>query len=224
VPTPNTHAGPARQREQSAETAGLSYGTRFPQPSPPISAVTQRLALLDQWRMGATATAIVMAGLLPFAVAWHVRHLVGIATSLVAAAAVAILSHVARELHLARLSIYPEFEHLPDLARKRRQIASPRNRQRLAQELRRTMRPAMYPSRFDACPLLHDRIATVQPVILEIAAALEDDCTPDPVYLALLGELLHAGASPLYNPNVDPNDLHRILDRVRDRLPGAPAA
>ena len=39
-----------------------------------VAATEHRLALLRNWCSGSTATAIVMGGLLPFAVAWHVRY------------------------------------------------------------------------------------------------------------------------------------------------------
>jgi len=44
------------------------------------------LALLTNWRAGSTAAAIVMAILLPFAIAWRVSYLVAIAASIILAA------------------------------------------------------------------------------------------------------------------------------------------
>lgn len=208
----------------------LPSGTHFPDPSAPSSAVANRLDLLDHWRMGGSATAITLAGLLPFAVTWHVGYLVAMAAACVGAATLAICCHLARELQLARLAIYPEFAQLPELVRKRRQLGSPRNRRRLAEGLRRTALEADKPNRFDPCPLLHDRVASVRPAMLEIAATLERDCTPDPVCppdpvcLALLGELLHDGCSPLYNPNVHATDLDAILKRARAGLTPGPNA
>ena len=151
-------------------------------------------------------------------------YIVAMVASCVGAATLATCCHLAREFQLARLAIYPEFAHLPDLARKRRQLGSPRNRQRLAQGLRSTALAAGKPSRFDICPLLHDRVASVRPAMLEIAALLEDASTPDPVCLALLAELLHDGCSPLYNPNVHVTDLDTILRRVRAGLTQEPPA
>ena len=201
----------------------LARDTHFPGPSPRISAVAPRLEMLDHWRMGGSATAIAAAGLLPFAVAWHMTYLVAIAASIVGAATLAICCHLVRAFQLARLTIYPEFAHLPDLARKRRQLGSPRNRRRLAEGLRHTALEAGKPNRFDPCPLLRDRVASVRPALLEIAATLEHDCTtPDPVCLALLGELLHNGCSPLYNPNVHATDLVTILKHVRAGLTPGP--
>jgi hypothetical protein len=202
----------------------LAHGRQFPDPAPQISAVANRLERLDHWRMGGSATAIAAAGLLPFAVAWHVSYLVAMVAAFVGAATLTICCHLAWQFQLARLAIYPEFAHLPELAHKRRQLGSLRNRRRLAEGLRRTALEAGKPNRFDPCPVLHDRVASVRPAMLEIAATLEHDCSPDPVCLALLGELLHDGCSPLYNPNVQATDLDTILKRVRAEFtPESPA-
>jgi hypothetical protein len=104
------------------------------------------------------------------------------------------------------------------MAGRHRQLGSRRNRQRLVVGLRSAALQAGKPNRFEICPLLHERVASVRPALLEIAATLESDCTPDPVSLALLGELLHDGCSPLYNPNVPATDLDTVLTRVRAGL------
>lgn len=202
----------------------LARRTQFPGPSPRISAVARRLELLDRWRMGGAATAVTTAGLLPFAVAWHVSYVVTMAAAFVGASSLTIGCHLGRELQLARLAVHPELAQLPDLARRRRRLGSPHNRHRLAQGLRRAALQATQPHRFDPCPLLHDRVASARPAMLEIAAVIEGACTPDPVCLALLSELLHDGCSPLYNPNLDSTELDAILNRVLVGLTPAPRA
>jgi hypothetical protein len=173
------------------------------------------LRLLDDWRQGSGATAVVMAALLPFAVAWHVSYLVAIAASLAGAVALAAGCHVARELRLNALMIFPEFAHLPQLAGRRARLVSPRNRRAVASSLRRTLAPTRPPRRFDCCPVLADRVATVRPALLQLAGALERNTEPEPASVALVQKLLSDGCGPLYNPNVPVDELHRALARVR---------
>jgi hypothetical protein len=90
------------------------------------------LNLLRDWRQGSAATAVVMAALLPFAVAWHVTYLVMIAASLIGAVTLAAGCHLAREVRLNALVIFPEFARLPELAGRRKRLVSPRNRRAVA--------------------------------------------------------------------------------------------
>jgi hypothetical protein len=176
--------------------------------------VRSRLSLLHAWRDGSAATAVVIAVLLPFAVAWHATYLVAMAASLVSAAILAAACHAARELRLNALVIFPEFAHLPELAGRRRRLVSPRNRRALARWLRRTVVPTQLHPRFDCCPVLPDRVAAVRPALLELADALERNTEPDPASVALVSELLRDGCGPLYNPNVPADDLRRVITRA----------
>ena len=65
-----------------------------PHQPPGHHAVQGSLATLRNWREGSVATAIVMAALLPFAVAWHTTYLIAIATCLIAAAILAASCHI----------------------------------------------------------------------------------------------------------------------------------
>jgi hypothetical protein len=94
--------------------------------------VQSGLNLLRDWRQGSAATAVVMAALLPFAVAWHVTYLVMIAASLIGAVTLAAGCHLAREVRLNALVIFPEFARLPELAGRRKRLVSPRNRRAVA--------------------------------------------------------------------------------------------
>jgi hypothetical protein len=76
---------------QNAETPHV----RFPNDPPDRPAVEHSLALLNNWGAGTTATAIVMAGLLPFAIAWHLTYLAAIAASMIAAVILALSCHLA---------------------------------------------------------------------------------------------------------------------------------
>ena len=114
--------------------------------------------------------------------------------------------------------IHPEFAQLPSVARKRRRLVSPRSRAALARWLRETAATTRPPTRFDICPVLHDRLAHVRTDLRELASALELDRKPDPACVALLRQLLSDGASPLYNPNLPPACLHWTLARVRAGL------
>lgn len=123
TPGPNKHSHDAR--------------VGFPAEGPLDRATMQSgLDLLRDWRAGSAATAIVMAGLLPFAVAWHVSYLLAIAASLIGAMTLTVGCHALRERRLMSLAILPEFSRLPDLAGKRKRLVSTRNRRRLADCLR----------------------------------------------------------------------------------------
>jgi hypothetical protein len=172
------------------------------------------LDLLDAWRRGSAATAVVMAALLPFAVAWHVTYLVAVAASLAGALTLAAGCHIARELRLNALIIFPEFAELPELAGKRRRLVRPRNRRALAASLRRTVARKQPARRFDCCPVLPDRVAAVRPALLRLASALERNPEPDPASVALIRELLKDGCGPLYNPNVPADELGRAITRA----------
>jgi hypothetical protein len=213
--------GSSRMSRQNAEAPRV----RFPnQVQPDRSAVEYNLALLNNWRSGSAATAIVMGGLLPFAVAWHVTYLTAIAASMISAATLALSCHLARERRLSTLAIFPEFAQLPDLAGKRKQLQSTRNRRALADGLRRTAAPTQPPRRFDCCPVLPDRVAAVRSELLELASALERTDDPDPACVALIHEMLTNGCSPLYNPNLPLDHLQTTLIRARAGMAAQPPA
>jgi hypothetical protein len=204
---------------QNAETPHV----RFPTEQPDRTAVEHSLALLNNWRSGSAATAIVMAGLLPFAVAWHL-YPAAIAASMIGAVILALSCHLARERWLSTLAIFPDFARLPDLAEKRNRLQRIRNRRALADGLRRTAAPNQPPRRFDCCPVLTDRVATVRSELLELASALEQTHDPDPTCVALIHELLTNGCSPLYNLNLPADDLHIALSRARAGIANQPTA
>ncbi|MBV8221648.1 MAG: hypothetical protein JO325_24550 [Solirubrobacterales bacterium] len=184
----------------------------------------RRLALLTDWRTGALATATVMAGLLPFAIAWRVSYLIAIAASVVIAATLAGSTHVARHRRLATMALSPELVQLPDLAGECRRLQSARTRRGLAAGLRRTADPIQPGRRFDACPILADRVAPIRHELLDLANALERTQAPDPASVALIRELLTSGTSPLYNPNLPADDLHTSLARARAGMTPQPTS
>jgi hypothetical protein len=206
---PRTHSAPARFP---------------PQQRPDRQRVQSRLSLLRDWRQASAATAIVVAALLPFAVAWHASELIAIATALIVAVTLAVGCHVARERHLTTFAIFPEFARLPELAGKRSRLVSARNRRALAGGLRRAASPSQPPRRFDCCPVLRDRIAGVRPELLKIADDLEHSNDPDPASVALIHELLTNGCSPLYNRHVPVDTLHATLTRVSTGIAAPPHA
>jgi hypothetical protein len=189
-----------------------------PQEAPERQIVQNGLGMLRNWREGSAATAVVMAVLLPFAIAWHMSYLGAIVASLLGAATLALACHAARERRLTALAIYPELARLPDLAGKRRRLVSTRARRALADGLRRTAAPTQPPRRFDCCPVLGNRVAAVRPELLALAAALEQTAEPDPSSIALIHELLTNGCSPLYNPNVPFPELEATIHRARSGL------
>jgi hypothetical protein len=197
----------------------------FPAHAPPERQTVQSgLTMLNNWRQGSAATAIVTAALLPVDVAWHVTYLIAIVAALIGATTLALGCHLARAHRLTTLAIFPEFAHLPDLAGKRRRLISTRNRRKLAYGLRRTAAPTQPPARFDCCPVLRERVAATRSELLELADALEQTHEPDPACVALIHELLTNGCSPLYNPNVPADDLHDALTRARGGLAAQPPA
>jgi hypothetical protein len=189
-----------------------------------VAAAQRSLALLTNWRAGSVAAAIVMAGLLPFAIAWRVSYLAAIAASVIFAAILGVGCHLARQGRLSRLAVSPDLAHLPDLAATRRRLQSARTRRALAAGLRRTADPMQPPRRFDCCPVLADRAAAVRDELLELANALEQTQTPDPACVALIRELLTNGTGPLYNPNVPAGDLQTTLTRARAGITAKPTA
>lgn len=193
----------------------------FPAEAPPPCRTVGALDRLENWRAGGTATAVVMAALLPCAISLHMRYPVAIAAALLTAGVLALGCHLSRESRLRTLLIYAEFEHLPALARKRRRLISPSRRRTLARELRQTAcpQPPCSLERWSTslpCTVtpLADRVVAVRHHLLAAARALEADKDPDPVAVALIRELLRDGASPLYNPNVPVADLHATLNRA----------
>jgi hypothetical protein len=192
------------------------------QEPPDRQTMQSSLSLLRDWREGSAATAIVMAALLPFAVAWHVGYLVGILASLIAAMALAVGCHAARRHRLTTLAVFPEFAQLPELASRRERLLSTRNRRKLADGLRRAAAPTQPPRRFDCCPVLPDRVAAVRPALLQLATALEHSTDPDPASVALIHELLTNACSPLYNPNLPAEDLPATLVRAHTGMTAQP--
>jgi hypothetical protein len=216
VPAINTESRMSTQRSPASPPG-------FPPRQPAkLQTVQSGLDLLRDWRGVSVATAIVMGALLPFAVAWHVRYEIMIAACAVCAVTLALGCHVARECRLAALVIFPELERLPDLAGKRRHLASTRSRQALAGGLRRAADPNQPPSRFDCCPVLRNRVSVVRTEMLDLACALDQASAPDPTSVALIRELLTNGCSPLYNPNLSTDELRATLTDPRagmDRPP-----
>jgi hypothetical protein len=173
---------------------------------------------LRRWRNTSAATATTAAVALPLTISAHTPCAIGITSAAVSGAVLALLAHALREVRLTTLVTYPEFAQLPEVARKSRRLVRRRNRRALAQGLRRTATPTQPPARFDACPILPDRVAPLRSELLELAHELERARHPDPASVALIQELLHDGASPLYNPNVPAARLRTTLDRARAGL------
>ena len=193
-----------------------AHPARFPaRARPDRAAVEHTLAVLTNWRIGSIATAIVMASLLPFAIAWHLTYVTGLSAAVALAAILACVCHVRLHCSLTSLSVHSEFADLPQLAQRHGRLTSSRSRRALAHGLRRTVAPNQPPARFDCCPILRDRVAAVRPELLDIAAVLEQADDPDPVSVALIHELLHDGCSPLYDDRVAPADLEATLRRAR---------
>lgn len=182
---------------------------------PEHQTVQSNLATLRNWREGSVATAVVMGALLPFAVVWHTTYLTATAAGLLGAAILAAACHIAREHRLATLAIVPELTHLPEFAAKHKRLLSTQNRQALAAGLRRTADQAQPPRRFDTCPILTDRVASVRSGLLQLADSLEQVKDFDVASVALIHELLTNACGPLYNPNVPAEDLHATLTRVQ---------
>ncbi len=88
--------------------------------------VQSSLATLRNWREGSVATAIVMAALLPFAVAWHTTYLIATAACLIGASILAVGCHIAHEHRLATLTIIPELTNLPEVATKHERLRGTR--------------------------------------------------------------------------------------------------
>jgi hypothetical protein len=189
---------------------------RFPSRiGPDRDAAERRLALQTNWSTGALATAIAMAVLLPFAIAWRDSYLTAIAASIIIAAILTIGVYIAHRRSLATMALSPELVGLADLSAERQRLQSQRTRRALAAGLRRTADPNQPPSWLDPCPVLVDRAQAVRAELLELADTLEQTPTPNPASVALLRELLTNGASPLYNPNLPAGDLGATLARAR---------
>lgn len=186
----------------------------LPQSPGELQSVQSGLDLLRNWRAASVATAVVMAALLPFALAWHVSYEITIAACAVCAATLALSCHAVREQRLSTLAIFPEFARLPDLAKKRKRLTSNRSRQGLAEGLRRAADRNQPPHRFDCCPVLLGRVAVVRTEMLQLARALQETSAADPASVALIRELLTNGFSPLYNPNLSTDELRAALTRA----------
>jgi hypothetical protein len=188
----------------------------LPPHEPPEHATTRSsLATFRNWREGSVATAIVMAALLPFAVAWHMPDRTAIAVCLIGAAILGAGCHIACRHRLATLAVVPELTQLPEIAAKSTRLLSIRNRRALASGLRRTAAVTQPPRRFDTCPVLTDRVAAVRPELLQLADALEQNSDLDPASVALVHELLTNACSPLYNANLPADDLQATISRAR---------
>ena len=193
-----------------------AHRVRFPTNARADRGAAERaLAILRDWRSGSAATAIVIGGLLPFAIAWHLTYLVAIAASMIAALTIAFACHLMRERRLSTLAAFPELAQLPDLARKRKRLQSARTRRTLAAGLRRTAAETQPGHRFDVCPVLTDRVGPLRAELLALAHELERTEAPDPASVALIHELLTSGTSPLYNRNLPAEDLYTSLARAR---------
>ena len=100
---------------------------RFPADAPQPQRAVGRLVTLANWRAGSAATAITIGALLPFAVAWQVSYQVAIGSSLIAAALLALCTHLARASRIRALAIHPRFAYLPELAHQRTRLLSDRS-------------------------------------------------------------------------------------------------
>ncbi len=199
-------------------------GVHFPSEVQPDAGAAERsLVLLNNWRAGSAATAIVMSVLLPIAVAWHASYLIALSASIIAAVTIALACHLARERRLSTLAMFPDLARLPDLTAKRARLVSPGYRRALAAGLRRTAASTQPPRRFDCCPVLPDRVTPLRAELLDLADRLEQAQHPDPACVALIRELLVNGNSPLYNPNLPADDLHSALNRARAGITAQPA-
>jgi hypothetical protein len=178
----------------------------------------QALDTLKRWRNASAATATVAAASLPLAISTHTPDAVGITTAVLVGALLALISHGLRDVRLTTLVANPNFADLPAVARKGQRLVRVRNRRALAQGLRRTAAPTQPRARYDLCPILHDRVAPLRSGLIDLAFELEQAEHPDPASVALIHELLHDGASPLYNANAPAADLQRTLDRARAGL------
>ncbi len=90
----------------------------------------------------------------------------------------------------------------PGLARRARQLASPRCRRGIAQGLRNLVDAAQEPDRVlsAAVPIQRKQILSEQGFLLQLAVDLESDEAVSPRGVALLDRLLTDGESPFYTP------------------------
>jgi hypothetical protein len=205
-----------------AASGTLSQHLSFPAPPPSGRSTADQLRTLKRWRAGCIATGLVAAASLPLSAWSQLTDRRGAVVALLLATVLALVCHVTRETRLRILLVYPEFAHLPDLARKQRRLVSARSRGALADELRHLLATPQPPSRFDLVPVLHERVASVSSQLLEIATTLEAAHDPDPTAVALIRELLRDGCSPLYNPQAPATGLHVALERARPGLASRP--
>jgi hypothetical protein len=97
----------------------------LPPHEPPEHATTQSsLATFRNWREGSVATAIVMAALLPFAVAWHMPDRTAIAVCLIGAAILGAGCHIACRHRLATLAVVPSSLSCPKSPRRARDFSA----------------------------------------------------------------------------------------------------
>jgi hypothetical protein len=109
--------------------------------------------------------------------------------------------------------------HQRNTEHKRARLVSPRNRRRLARQLRQTARDANE-RRIRPGPevLLHDRASAVRFELLEVADLLERADDPDPNFVTDIHLLLANGESPLYHPEIHVSELHAALYYIRAGL------
>jgi hypothetical protein len=183
-----------------------------------VRETVQALDTLKRWRNTSAAAAAVAAASLPLAISTHKLFAAGIASAVLVGAVLALISHGLCDVRLTTLVAHPAFADVPAVARKGHRLVRVRNRRALAQALLRTARPTQPPARYDACPVLRDRVAPLRSELIALAFELEHAEDPDPASVSLIHELLHDGASPLYNANRPAADVQRTLDRARAGL------
>jgi hypothetical protein len=105
------------------------------------------------------------------------------------------------------------------LARRARQLTSPRCRRALAEGIRKLVYEAEAPSHgyTAAAPLQRREILPEREVLLSLAAELAGDDEVSPRGVALLEALLTDGTSPIYMPGPE-GALHRALVHARAAL------
>jgi hypothetical protein len=191
-----------------AQAPHLRFPTRG---TPDCDAAERRLALLSNWRHGVFATAIVVAGLLPLAIAWRDSYVFAIGPSIVFGASLAISTHIARRRRLQTLAPRPKLVQRSDLVAERRRLQSTCTRRALAAGLRRTADPIQPRRRFDPCPVPVERVAPIRNELLKLANDIAERQVPGPAFLTRIGEIPTYGSSPLYNPNLPAANLYQNL-------------
>ena len=112
-----------------------------------------------------------------------------------------------------RLALEPDAYVIPEVARFGAEVASPRERRRLAEWIREIVRDPYQPGALYAT-------ARVKRFARELEALARDLASPatrvNPVSAVAVRRLLtYAGESPLYNPTLSDEDLEAALRRIR---------